>query len=101
MKWIRIFVLISFACLVSIIAWGQQPACTGCNNWSEFHRPNMHRWNPYEDILNINNVGSLSLKWIYTTGSWVYSSPAVVDGMVYVGSGDSNLYALNATTGAK
>ena len=39
--------------------------------------------------------------WNYTTGSWVGSSPAVVGGIVYVGSGDGNVYALNATTGAK
>ncbi len=29
------------------------------------------------------------------------SSPAVANGVVYVGSGDSNVYALNASTGAK
>jgi outer membrane protein assembly factor BamB len=31
----------------------------------------------------------------------VGSSPAVANGVVYVGSNDNNLYALNATTGAK
>ena len=29
------------------------------------------------------------------------SSPAVVNGVVYIGSRDDNLYALNASTGAK
>jgi outer membrane protein assembly factor BamB len=28
------------------------------------------------------------------TGSYVYSSPAVANGVVYVGSGDGNVYAL-------
>jgi PGF-CTERM protein len=37
--------------------------------------------------------------WNYTTGSEVYSSPAVANGTVYVGSSDSNVYALNASTG--
>jgi len=37
--------------------------------------------------------------WNYTTGHWVYSSPAVVDGKVYVGSIDSKVYCLNASTG--
>jgi outer membrane protein assembly factor BamB len=100
LKGIRILVLMLWACFVSA-AWSQQPACQGCNNWSEFHRPNMHRWNPYEDVLSVNNVGSLSLKWSYTTGSWVDSSPAVVDGVLYIGSADGNLYALNANTGAR
>jgi len=39
--------------------------------------------------------------WIYRTGDAVSSSPAVVDGIVYVGSEDNKVYALNATTGAK
>jgi len=38
--------------------------------------------------------------WNYTTGSAVPSSPAVANGVVYVGSYDGNIYALNATTGA-
>ena len=93
MKCIRIWVLILCACLVSV-AWGQQ------NGWSEFHRPNMHRFNPYEKTLNRSNVGGLSLLWSYRTGYSVESSPAVANGVVYVGSG-RNLYALNASTGAK
>ncbi|HME54741.1 MAG TPA: PQQ-binding-like beta-propeller repeat protein [Candidatus Lokiarchaeia archaeon] len=39
--------------------------------------------------------------WNYTTGSFVYSSPAVAGGYVYVGSDDDNMYCLNATTGAR
>jgi outer membrane protein assembly factor BamB len=39
--------------------------------------------------------------WSYTTGGAVESSPAVVNGMVFVGSDDYNVYALNASTGAK
>jgi outer membrane protein assembly factor BamB len=38
--------------------------------------------------------------WKHKTGSAVYySSPAVVGGVVYVGSGDSNVYALSDATG--
>ncbi|MFI1586265.1 PQQ-binding-like beta-propeller repeat protein [Embleya sp. NPDC020630] len=39
--------------------------------------------------------------WRLTTGGWVHSSPAVADGVVYVGSWDNRLYALEAATGAK
>ena len=35
------------------------------------------------------------------TGAFVESSPAVVNGVVYIGSDDGNLYALNASTGQK
>ncbi len=41
-----------------------------------------------------------SLLWTYKTGAPVSSSPSVADGVVYVGSQDRNLYALNETTGA-
>ncbi|MEU8851946.1 PQQ-binding-like beta-propeller repeat protein [Streptomyces sp. NPDC048564] len=37
--------------------------------------------------------------WTYTTNGFVSSSPAVVDGTVYVGSNDGNVYALDAATG--
>ena len=37
--------------------------------------------------------------WSYTSGSYVFSSPAVANGVVYVGSADDNLYALKASTG--
>jgi hypothetical protein len=38
--------------------------------------------------------------WNYTTGNIVTSSPAVTNGVVYVGSHDNKVYALNATNGA-
>ena len=42
-----------------------------------------------------------AVKWVFATGGAVHSSPAVVDGTVYVGSRDARLYALDAATGAK
>jgi multiple sugar transport system substrate-binding protein len=39
-------------------------------------------------------------QWTYTTSGNVYSSPAVADGMVFVGSNDGNVYALDQHTGA-
>jgi outer membrane protein assembly factor BamB len=41
------------------------------------------------------------LKWSFTAGSVVISCPAIANGVVYVGSADGNLYALNATTGTQ
>ncbi|MEV7445698.1 PQQ-binding-like beta-propeller repeat protein, partial [Streptomyces sp. NPDC091204] len=38
--------------------------------------------------------------WTYTTGGAVYSaSPAVMDSIVYIGSNDHKVYALDAATG--
>jgi outer membrane protein assembly factor BamB len=68
-------------------------------DWTEFMRDNMQRWNPYETVLGVGNVGGLQLKWNDPTN---YSnSPAVVNGVVYIGSNDNNVYALNASTGAQ
>ena len=43
----------------------------------------------------------LSKLWSFATGSFIYSSPAVVNGVVYVGSEDHSLYALDAHSGTK
>ena len=46
--------------------------------------------------------GSYEVFWVVRYSSdiaEVYSSPAVVDGVVYVGSGDAKIYALAAETG--
>lgn len=42
---------------------------------------------------------SLSLAWKYETGGSVISSPSVVDEVVYFGSSDTYIYALDAWTG--
>jgi len=100
MKRISILVLVLWVCFVPVAR------CQQCSNnwsWSEFHNPNMKRWNPCEKVLKVNNVGELNLIWSYTMDGHVSSSPAVVNEVVYVGVGGNvwgNLYALNACTGA-
>jgi outer membrane protein assembly factor BamB len=39
--------------------------------------------------------------WSYATGSQVESSPAVANGLVYIGSDDNRVCALDGRTGAK
>src|SRR6516162_10209355 len=69
--------------------------------WAQFHkRPSHDGHNLGENVLSPTTVGGLSLLWNYTTVV-VGSSPAVANGVVYVGSWDHNVYALNASTGAK
>jgi outer membrane protein assembly factor BamB len=41
----------------------------------------------------------LSLKWTFPTGGAIVSSPAVDNGVVYAGSADGGLYAVEAATG--
>ncbi len=85
-------------------------------DWTQFLRDNMQRWNPYETILNVNNVGGLKLLWknpVNPPSSFagISSNPAVVNGVVYAGTygmagpsgfgSNGSMYALNAVTGAK
>jgi outer membrane protein assembly factor BamB len=72
-------------------------------DWTQFLRDNMQRWNPYETVLGVGTVESLQLEWknpvgLYKSGS--LSASAVVNGVVYFGSDDGSVYALNANTGA-
>lgn len=59
------------------------------------------------DIANTGVTGTSNtlpqgiLKWSFTTGSPIHSSPVLVDGMVYFGSRDGKLYAVDAATGEK
>ncbi len=62
--------------------------------------PHSKRVNPYENVLTAGNASALDVDWAATTQAAIYSSPAMANGVVYVGSEDDKLYALNATTGA-
>ena len=57
----------------------------------------LYYWNWTEEA----EISSATLVWAFETGRQVLSSPAVVDGVVYVGSFDQKVYALSATDGTK
>ncbi|MEI7434740.1 MAG: PQQ-binding-like beta-propeller repeat protein [Methanomicrobiales archaeon] len=67
------------------------------------HNPAMFHADPWHS--GINDDGGIrpagSMDWTFTTGDRVYSSPAVVDGVVYVGSDDNKVYALDAASGSE
>ena len=68
-------------------------------NWDQFrHTPSHTGVNRYENVLSPSNVAGLGLDWRFRTRGIVYSSPSAVNGVVYIGSDDRNLYALNAAT---
>ncbi|MBV8976248.1 MAG: PQQ-binding-like beta-propeller repeat protein [Alphaproteobacteria bacterium] len=58
------------------------------------------RYNPYETVLNRKNVKSLKLVWQANIGD-TRSAPAVVGGVVYAGSDDGHLYAMDAASGTR
>ncbi len=70
-------------------------------NWAQFRYNLPHSgFNPFENTLDPGNVAGLNQAWAALTGGIIYSSPAVANGVVYVGSEDDKLYAFNAVTGA-
>jgi PKD repeat protein len=64
--------------------------------WPMFHHDLTHTGYSASTAPKTNQV-----LWNYTTGNYVFSSPAVADGKIFVGSADGNVYALNETTGDK
>lgn len=64
------------------------------SDWPMFQHDARHTGYTDENIPD-----DLKLLWSYETGDWVYSSPAVVDGKVFVGGSDDNkIYCFGETT---
>ena len=63
----------------------------GITNW---------RYQPDENKISADNAGALAPKWVATLAGDISSTPAVVDGVVYVTDWGGNISALNAATGA-
>jgi hypothetical protein len=77
------------------VTLGIQPASADVDWWPMFHHDPNHTGTSTSIGPTTNN-----LLWRYTTGGAVFSSPAIVGGLVYVGSEDGNVYCLNAVTGS-
>ncbi len=58
-------------------------------------------FNPDEHLLGPGNVMKLVKAWTFTDATYASPPPTVVDGVVYVGSFDNNLYAVDAVTGTR
>jgi outer membrane protein assembly factor BamB len=71
------------------------PAAAASGDWAQFHNDPTHQgYNSAETTLSVSNVADLGVAWTGATGGAIYdSSPAVADGVVYVGSWDDKLYA--------
>ncbi len=67
-------------------------------NWPSFkNEPSRVSINPFENTIDKSNAKFVTLAWVGILGDLVdFSSPAVVNGVVYVGSFDGKLYAFNA-----
>jgi len=71
-----------------------QTVFTVQTNWAQYRDDPAHTgFNGFENVLGPSNVSGLTLAWTATTGGAITSSPAVVNGVAYVGSNDGKLYA--------
>ena len=60
----------------------------------------MFRHDAKRSSIGQGGPSNLSLAWKFPTNGAVMSSPSVVDGIVYFGSQDKNIYAVNALSGS-
>lgn len=67
---------------------------SNATSWAMFHGDPAH--SGYS--TSVGPITNQTL-WTFTTGSYIATSPAIVDGVVYIGSWDHNFYALNAYSG--
>jgi outer membrane protein assembly factor BamB len=80
-----------------------QPQIVAAGDWTQYHNGPTHQsYNAQENLLSSSDVAALGVAWTATTGANVSSSPAVADGVVYVGSldGTLNAYAVGCASGA-
>src|SRR5260370_42655199 len=80
----------------------KQPAKSGVIGWPMYGRDIAgSHYNPDETALTPSTVSRLKPKWVFETGGDVSSQPAVVDWVVYFGSGGRKGQAADAKTGSK
>ena len=93
-----LFFIVMFSFL-SVGNWAMQFAMaaggSGADDWTMFRHDAQHSGYSTSTAPSTNQT-----QWSFTTGSDVYSSPAVADGKVYIGANDGKIYCLNAATGA-
>src|SRR5207248_602056 len=68
-------------------------------SWPQFRFDNAHSGTTSDNAITTANVANLTQAWTGATGGFVFSSPAVAGGVVYVGSFDHKLYAFDAAGG--
>ena len=80
--------------MVTVVTLGPAATLAANGDWTQFRESQTHQaHNTSELILSDSNVHALGLAWTGATGAAVDSSPAVANGVVYVGSADGKLYA--------
>jgi outer membrane protein assembly factor BamB len=96
------YAMVRFAPVVCFVA-ACLGLCTGGHaaDWPQFHfSAERTGFAPSETTLDSTNVSQLGVSWRTTISQAPVSPPVVAGGKVFVGSNDSKVYALDASTGA-
>ena len=105
----RVVLVTSLAVLLVVLLAGQAVGWSSSTpgtaateaplDWPQFRFDRLHTgFQPFETTLNASNVPRLLLAWQAQLGALVdYSSPAVVNGVSYIGSSDGRLWAYSAS----
>ena len=74
-----------------------QPGVAVASDWPQFRNGPRHQGYDAQELeVSASNVASLGLTWTGATGGVVDSSPAIANGVVYIGSMGGTLYAYAA-----
>ena len=80
------------------------PSCPALVDWPMYGFDlGRTRFNPQEGLINRTTVQGLGVRWFFSTGTGtaaVSASPTVAGGVVYIGSWNGTMYALDAFSGA-
>lgn len=100
MRFYRLLSLIAALSLISVLFFGFVIVPAAAQSDTMQFRYNAQHTGDYSPVVG-NTQPNGQLRWNFTTGAWVYTTPVVANGIVYAGSDDGNFYAVNATTGVE
>jgi outer membrane protein assembly factor BamB len=69
--------------------------------WRQFHNTASRRGLTNHSGITRTESKHLGVAWNMSTGGTVKSSPVIANGILYIGSDDGKLWAINASTGAE
>ncbi len=93
LKWMLIILLISL--ILNEFYAISEASATGTDDWPTFHHDPNH--SGYTTVSGSTN--SMKLLWNFTTMAPIFSSPAISNDCVIVGSDDYAIYCLNSSNG--
>src|SRR5438552_2476767 len=81
-------------------AFALAPTTGRALDWPMYGRDLEHTFTNADSLIDSSTAAMLLPAWDFATADAVSASPAVVDGVVYVGAWDGFFYALDAASGA-